>query len=61
MRNLDVKTCYCYNCDKWFHSLGISRHRAKHRDNREDCKIKYPYGVIKEHQFSKKVKQDGSE
>ena len=33
------KTCYCYGCGKWFHSLGIARHRAMHRDRKEDCTI----------------------
>jgi len=33
------KTCYCYNCRRWFHSLGIARHRAMHRDRKEDCTI----------------------
>lgn len=29
------KTCYCHNCKRWFHSLGIMRHRAMHRDRRD--------------------------
>lgn len=30
-----VKQCYCRNCKRWFHSLGIARHRAAHRDRRD--------------------------
>ena len=38
------KTCYCHTCDKWFHPLGINRHRAMHRDKKENCEITYTYG-----------------
>lgn len=33
------KDCYCHNCKKWYHHLGIARHRAKHRDRGETVKI----------------------
>lgn len=39
------KSCYCYTCDRPFHSLGIMRHRAMHRDKRENCKIELKDGV----------------
>lgn len=44
-----TKTCYCYTCNKAFHSLGIMRHRAMHRDKREDCKIELKNGVYEYH------------
>ena len=47
-----VKTCYCHTCQKKYHWLGINRHRAMHRDNREDCKITYTYGDTYTFHFS---------
>ena len=38
------KNCFCHTFDKDFHYLGISRHRAMHRDKKEKCKITYTYG-----------------
>lgn len=38
------KKCYCHNCMKYFHYLGINRHRAMHRDKKERCKITFTYG-----------------
>ncbi len=37
---------------KYFHVLGIARHRAMHRDNREDCIIEYTNGDAYEYTFS---------
>ena len=48
-----MKICYCHTCDKHFRSLGIARHRAMHRDRREDCKITYTHGVTLLHNFSR--------
>lgn len=39
-----LKNCYCHTCEKYFHYLGITRHRAKHRDKKEDCEITYTHG-----------------
>jgi hypothetical protein len=39
-----IKTCYCHTCGKWFHYLGITRHRAMHLDKREDCVITFTNG-----------------
>jgi len=47
------KKCFCYNCQREFHSLGIMRHRAMHRDKKEDCSIQYSNGNIYIHEFSK--------
>jgi hypothetical protein len=38
------KNCYCHTCNKYFHYMGISRHRARHRDKKEDCKIRFTNG-----------------
>lgn len=48
------KNCHCFTCDKDFHYLGINSHRAKHRRNKEDCKIRYTYGNIQTFIFSDK-------
>lgn len=42
----DDKDCYCYTCERGFHHLGVARHRAKHRDNGENCRIQYSDGRI---------------
>ena len=52
-----LKTCYCYTCEKAFHYLGITRHRAMHRDKKEDCDIEYTHGDRYIHEFSKRRKQ----
>lgn len=44
MITTNEKTCYCHTCEKSFHYLGINRHRAMHRDRKEDCKITYTHG-----------------
>lgn len=46
-----MKDCYCYTCDKDIHHLGIAKHRAMHRDKKEDCKIIYKDGTIINHKF----------
>ncbi len=46
-----MKDCYCYTCDKDIHHLGIARHRAMHRDKKEDCKITYKDGTTINHKF----------
>lgn len=40
-----AKTCHCYTCKKDFHSLGIMRHRAMHRDKKENCRIELSTGI----------------
>ena len=52
MRVTNAKNCYCHTCDKQFHYLGITRHRAMHRDKREDCVISYTDGSKYKHSFS---------
>jgi len=48
------KNCYCFTCHRWFHYLGIARHRAAHRDKKEDCKIRCADGKTYIHEFSKR-------
>lgn len=48
------KMCYCHNCEKPFHVLGIMRHRAMHRTRKEDCKITYTKGDTWVHEFADK-------
>ena len=36
---------YCQTCKKFYASLGIARHRAMHRDKKEDCVIELSDGV----------------
>ena len=33
---------YCVTCHRWFHPLGIARHRSMHYDKRESCTIILP-------------------
>ena len=46
------KNCFCYTCNKAFHYLGITRHRAMHRDKKEDCDIEYTNGDRYDHKYS---------
>lgn len=46
------KSCYCHTCSKSFHYLGIAKHRAMHRDKKEDCEITYTNGDTYLHRFS---------
>ena len=39
--------CYCQTCKRVFHYLGITRHRAMHRDRKENCTIEYKYETIR--------------
>lgn len=48
------KECYCYTCDKPIHSLGVARHRAMHRDKKEECQIMYADGRIADYDFRSK-------
>ena len=52
------KNCYCWTCDKDFHYLGIAKHRASHRDKKEDCKITYTNGDTRIFKFSESEVSD---
>jgi hypothetical protein len=50
-----MKDCYCHTCNKSFHHLGIARHRAKHRDKKEYCKITFSGGDTYSWNYGKKI------
>ena len=45
MKTTIDKNCYCSTCKKEFHHLGIMRHRAMHRDRKENCTITFTSGI----------------
>lgn len=51
------KSCFCYTCNKSFHFHGINRHRSRHRDKKEDCKIRYTNGDIYTFNYSADKKE----
>lgn len=60
MRVTNCKNCFCSPCDKAFHYLGIARHRAMHRDKKENCKITYTHGDTYSYEYEKdKEKTNG--
>jgi len=50
----NLKECYCHTCRKEFHYLGIARHRAMHRERKENCKITYTHNDTYLHNFGDK-------
>ena len=60
MRNKtpSLKTCYCRTCDRAFHYLGIMRHRAMHREKRENCEITYTHGNSTRHLYGEKTEEN---
>lgn len=55
------KYCYCQTCKRLIHYLGITRHRAMHRDKREDCVITFTTGKTEKYNFSGKKTYKGVE
>lgn len=53
MKVARLKFCYCDTCAKAFHYLGIARHRAMHRDRKENCRINYTNGDTYRHNYKK--------
>ena len=47
------KETYCHTCKREFHYLGITRHRAMHRDRKEDCKITFTNGDTYAYNYSR--------
>jgi len=45
------KDCYCFRCRKYFHRLGIARHKAMHRDRKEPCRIMFSDGYVRIYAF----------
>lgn len=58
MKVTRLKNCYCHTCEKAFHYLGITRHRAKHRDNKENCEITFSKGDTYVYNFSRSQAKD---
>lgn len=48
---------YCHTCEKYFHRLGIMRHRAMHRDKKEFCIIEMKSGIAS-YAYGPKTKAD---
>lgn len=48
--------CICHTCDREYHHLGITRHRAMHRDKNEDCRITFSSGKSINYNYSKNAK-----
>lgn len=46
--------CHCHTCKRDFQALGIARHRAMHRDKKQDCKITYSNGDTYTYSFAEK-------
>ena len=44
MKTTTDRNCTCHTCNRTFHYLGITRHRAMHREKREDCEITFTHG-----------------
>jgi len=51
-----MKTCYCRTCGQAYHYLGITRHRAMHRDKKETCEIRYTHGNVEVHPYGERKK-----
>lgn len=49
------KNTRCNTCKKWFHYLGINKHRSMHRDKKEDCDITYTHGDRYKFNYSQKT------
>ena len=49
---MSAKDCSCETCHRRFHHLGITRHRAMHRDKKENCTIIYSDGKRVTHIFN---------
>lgn len=46
--------CWCHTCEVGFHHLGIARHRAAHRDRRENCDITFSTGERYKYNYGEK-------
>ena len=44
---------YCITCKKTMSSFGIARHRAMHKDRKEDCEIVFSDSTVKKYNYSK--------
>jgi hypothetical protein len=53
--------CYCHNCGKWFHYLGIVGHRGAHLRRGEKVKITYTHGNTRTHTSAEPGSDDPGE
>ncbi len=49
---------FCHTCNKPYESLGIARHRAMHRDKKEDCEITMGFTTYTYNYSQKRRKQN---
>lgn len=47
----------CHTCKRYFHPMGIARHRAAHKDKGESCTITFTHGDTYRYNFSKVKKE----
>ena len=55
LRRKSDEDCFCHTCNAGFNHLGIARHRAMHRDNKENCKITFSKGDTYEYTYDSKI------
>ena len=60
MRVTRDKNCYCHNCERSFHYLGIASHRSQHRRRHEVCVITFTDGTTKMWKYSHPDETEGS-
>lgn len=58
LRNKSDEDCFCHTCGCGFNHLGIARHRAGHRDRKEDCKITFSKGDTYVYNYSRSQTKD---
>jgi hypothetical protein len=52
------KLCKCLTCNRIIQSGGIARHRAMHRDRKEDCRIRFSDGKTVSYKFSDQERKE---
>ncbi|NCN44539.1 MAG: hypothetical protein GW898_10345 [Thiomicrospira sp.] len=58
--DVDFDTWFETLCDLLLDEDGINRHRAMHREKKEDCKITYTHGDTYTFEFSKTTSKSAS-
>ncbi len=56
---MSTKDCYCHTCQREFNHMGIAKHRATHRNKKENCRITYSNGDTWTHAFGEKKATTG--
>ena len=52
------KETYCHTCNKWFHYLGIAKHRSGHRNRNENCKITMTNGDTYNYEYAVQTRRE---